>query len=185
MPILVNDYTWSETEGEVSITLPLRGVKSSKADIFTTGEYIKVSYPPYLFEVHLHRPVLEERCSVKVSTGVVLFNLVKETPGLWGMLAIELTKENKEAMMVRRERAVTAAHQRAEAEKKERAKKKREEEQFAIKEQMRLEQEEREKIEKDKQASSLSPFKPHTRETRSFLRVYKAETGTTSILLLL
>ena len=137
------------------ITLPLRGVKSNKADIFTTGEYIKVNYPPYLFEVHLYRPVLEEKCSIKIGNGVILFNLVKETAGLWGRLAIELTKENKEAIMAKRDKAIAVSHERSEAEKKERAKRKREEEQFAIKEQMRLEQEERERIENDKQASEI------------------------------
>ena len=51
MPIAVKDYKWYETEKEVFLTLPLKGVKASKADIFTTSEYIKVNYPPYLFEV--------------------------------------------------------------------------------------------------------------------------------------
>ncbi len=51
MPIIVKDYKWSETEYDVCITLPLKGVKAAKADIFTTSDYIKVNYPPYLFEV--------------------------------------------------------------------------------------------------------------------------------------
>ena len=51
MPIVVKDYKWSETQTEVVLVVPLKGVKAAKADIFTTNEYIKVNYPPYLFEV--------------------------------------------------------------------------------------------------------------------------------------
>ena len=42
MPVLVQDYTWSETINEVVITVPLKGVKPSKADIFTSDDYVKV-----------------------------------------------------------------------------------------------------------------------------------------------
>lgn len=51
MPILVKDYKWRETSTHVFITLPLKGVKANKADIFTTNDYIKVNFPPFLFEV--------------------------------------------------------------------------------------------------------------------------------------
>ena len=43
MPILVKDYEWEETEENVRITVPLKGVKPNKVDIFSTEEYIKVS----------------------------------------------------------------------------------------------------------------------------------------------
>lgn len=42
MPVLVKDYTWSETDTEVLITVPLKGVKPSKADIFSSEDYVKV-----------------------------------------------------------------------------------------------------------------------------------------------
>lgn len=43
MPILVKDFTWEESEETVRITVPLKGVKPNKVDIFSTEEYIKVS----------------------------------------------------------------------------------------------------------------------------------------------
>ena len=43
MPITVKDYSWDETESTVHVTVPLKGVKPSKADIFSTDEYLKVS----------------------------------------------------------------------------------------------------------------------------------------------
>ena len=42
MPVLVKDYQWSETKEEVFITVPLKGVKGLKTDIFCTEDYLKV-----------------------------------------------------------------------------------------------------------------------------------------------
>lgn len=150
MPIIVKDYTWRETEHEVTITLPLKGVKGSKTDIFSTHRYIKVNYPPYLFEAHLHAPVLEEKCTAKIGNGVVNFLLAKEEPGLWGRLVSE-ESQDKEFMSARRAEAIEHVQKAAAKLDEERAKKKREEETFAIKQEMKLEEEEREKIELVKQ----------------------------------
>ena len=49
MPILIKDYQWSETEQNVYITVPLKGVKASKVDIFCSREFIKVHYFAYRF----------------------------------------------------------------------------------------------------------------------------------------
>ena len=43
MPIAVKDYSWDETETLVHVVVPLKGVKASKADIFSTDDYLKVS----------------------------------------------------------------------------------------------------------------------------------------------
>lgn len=154
MPIAVKDYTWGETEQEVNISLPLKGVKSSKADIFSTNRYIKVNYPPYIFEVHLHAPVLEEKCTAKVGNGMVKFILTKEEPGIWGQLSSE---ESQDKEMMREKRAEALKHSEKEAARmaEEKAKKKREEERFAIKQEMKLEEEEREKIESVKKEERL------------------------------
>lgn len=150
MPITVKDYSWKETEAEVDIVLPLKGVKASKADILSTERYIKVNYPPYLFEVYLHAEVIEEQCTARVGNGVIEFRLVKREVGLWGSLGSKETEDKhvlgeKRAEAVEKVRRVTAEQAKA------RAKKKREEEQFAIREQMKLEQEQRERIEAEKQ----------------------------------
>ena len=146
MPIAVKDFVWGETELEVSITLPLKGVKGSKADIFSSDQYIKVHYPPYIFEVHLFAPVVEEQCTVRIGNGAVHFRLVKLKPGVWGRLASEESGD-KDAMVDKRTEAVERAHKMAEETRVQKAKQRREEEQFAIKQQMKLEEEERERIE--------------------------------------
>ena len=42
MPIIVKDYEWEENNRYVCITVPLKGVKTSKVDITSTDEYLKV-----------------------------------------------------------------------------------------------------------------------------------------------
>ena len=146
MPLLVKDYTWTETERDVIIKVPLKGVKSSKADIFSTNRYIKVNYPPYLFEVYLFAPVVEERCTAKVGNGVIEFILVKETESLWSTLVSE-ESEDKAVMDEKRKEAIEHARKVAEKVAEDKAKKAREEKTFAIKKEMKLEEEEREHIE--------------------------------------
>lgn len=151
MPIAVKDYTWRETEAEVNIVLPLKGVNASRADIVTTERYIKVSYPPYIFEVYLHAAVVEDQCTVKLGNGIIEFRLIKKELGLWGSLICKETAEDKNVLAEKRTEAMEVVKKVAVEETEARAKKKREEERFAIREQMRLEQEERERIEADKQ----------------------------------
>ena len=43
MPLVVKDFSWEETEKMVFITVPLKGVKAHKVDIFSSEEYLKVS----------------------------------------------------------------------------------------------------------------------------------------------
>ena len=152
MPITVKDYTWRETEAEVVLVLPLKGVSPSKADILTTERYIKVHYPPYLFEVYLAAEVVEEKCTVKLGDGAVEFRLVKKESELWGALAAKDVVGDKEALAEKRTGAVEAVGKAAVERAEARAAKKREEERYAIREQMRLEQEARERIEGEKQA---------------------------------
>ena len=43
MPIVIKDYTWEETEKTLYITIPLKGVRPNKVDIFSIETYIKVN----------------------------------------------------------------------------------------------------------------------------------------------
>ena len=134
----------------MEIVLPLKGVKPSKTDILSTERYIKVSYPPYLFEIHLYSDVVEERCTARVGNGAVEFWLVKKEPGIWGRLGSEESQDRR-LLGEKRAEAVERVQQVAQEQMEQRAKVKREEEQFAIRQQMKQEQEERERIEKLKQ----------------------------------
>lgn len=42
MPLLVTDYSWTQTDSTVFISVPLKGRKVEKVDIMSTEEYLKV-----------------------------------------------------------------------------------------------------------------------------------------------
>nr|XP_006812430.1 PREDICTED: LOW QUALITY PROTEIN: dyslexia susceptibility 1 candidate gene 1 protein homolog [Saccoglossus kowalevskii] len=144
MPLAVKDYTWDETETTVHIVVPLKGVKANKVDIFSTDEYIKVSFPPYIFEVALFEPVDDGKGSAQVGNGAIKFDLVKQEPRIWTRLT-SVQSGDKDVMKSKRQAAVEAAHARAEQEKNDKAVKKREAERYSVKQQMELEAQEKQK----------------------------------------
>uniref|UniRef100_G3PM32 Dynein axonemal assembly factor 4 n=1 Tax=Gasterosteus aculeatus aculeatus TaxID=481459 RepID=G3PM32_GASAC len=83
MPVLVTDYLWTQTDSAVWLTVPLKGTKVSNVDILSTDEYLKVHYPPYLFEAFLFEPVDDDRSTAKVGNGVAVFSMPKRTNKVW------------------------------------------------------------------------------------------------------
>lgn len=59
MPILVKDFTWKQSQATIYIRVPLRGVNSTKVDIFISEKFLKLHYPPFLFEVYLSHSINE------------------------------------------------------------------------------------------------------------------------------
>ena len=46
MPIIVKDYTWTQTEEMMYITVPLKGVVQKKVDVLSTENYVKINFSP-------------------------------------------------------------------------------------------------------------------------------------------
>lgn len=44
MPLLVTDYSWTQTDTTVYISVPLKGASVEKVDILSTDEYLKVKF---------------------------------------------------------------------------------------------------------------------------------------------
>jgi hypothetical protein len=44
MPIVVKDYTWTQSESRICINLPLKGTKSSNIDVLNSLEFVKVNF---------------------------------------------------------------------------------------------------------------------------------------------
>ena len=123
MPIQIKDFTWNESSKTLYITVPLKGVKPSKVDIFTTEEYIKVHYPPYFFDVWLNQRVNDSTSRAEVGNGAVLFKLEKENEGLWVNLQ-HPESGDKNLMKKVREDAITRHQERQEEQRKEKSEKK-------------------------------------------------------------
>ncbi|XP_067827274.1 dynein assembly factor 4, axonemal [Heptranchias perlo] len=149
MPLLVKDYTWDQDESQVFITVPLKGVSARKADIFCAEDYIKVNFPPFLFEVVLCASIDESKSSAKVGNGVVIFTLCKKESAMWQQLTT--VEVNKEKLQNKRENAVLAAQEKAQEAIKEKTIKKRENEKYSLEKMMKIEEDNRKQIEELKE----------------------------------
>lgn len=101
MPIVVKDFTWSETETEVHVVVPLKGVRPAKADVYSTSTYIKVNYPPYIFEADLLYAVDDVESKAEIGDGKVKFVLKKGEAVIWGGLVLK--DVDKATLRARRE----------------------------------------------------------------------------------
>ncbi|XP_013812716.1 dynein axonemal assembly factor 4 [Apteryx mantelli] len=145
MPVWLRDYSWRQTDSAVYLSLPLRGVRATPANIFCTDQYLKVSIPPFLFEAILHAPIDDTNSTAKIGNGVIFFTLYKKEIAMWDSLMIE--NANKEKLQYLRENAVLKAHEKAKEEAEAKKVTKQEHKKYALEATMKLEEAERKRIE--------------------------------------
>ncbi|KAK0155994.1 Dynein assembly factor 4, axonemal [Merluccius polli] len=149
MPLIVKDYSWTQTESTVYLHVPLKGAKAEHVDILSTDEYLKVHFPPFLLEVFLLEAVDEARSSAKLGNGVALITLPKRIHRPWDNLVLSIN--DKQTMKAIRERALQAHMENTAVGRREKAVKKQQEKKYSLETMMKvLEQEERELIQKMK-----------------------------------
>lgn len=169
MPVIIKDYSWREDENYIYITLPLKGTRANKVDIFSTNFYLKAAYPPYLCEIFLKSPIKDEESITQIGDGEIFFKLEKESPEIWENLQIENLDDKNNLRRVREE-AIKFSQERSKQRAKDIEEKKRETDKLAISEQMDLEQQERQRIEnikiseKKKMLQELEDFKLEQQE---------------------
>lgn len=154
MPILVKDYNWSETLETVSIDVPLKGVNSKKADIFCSDEFIKVNFPPFLFEALLFSEIDDEKSTAKIRDGLISFTLKKKESCLWKNL-LSIHKDDKSFVLKKKQEAIDRVQQRNEENGKERSKVKDQTKKFALKKMMQLEESDRTRIANIKESERI------------------------------
>ncbi|KAM4040034.1 dynein axonemal assembly factor 4 isoform 3-T3 [Anomaloglossus baeobatrachus] len=147
MPITVKDYSWQQTEKEIFISVPLKGAGAS--NVLCSEDYIKVSFPPFLFEVFLFAPIDVDRSITKIGNGIILFTLYKQEPCVWESLS--LVNVTKKTMQRLREKAVTRVQEKAKEEAQFKAVRKRENEKYSLEVMMKIDEEERKCIEQLKE----------------------------------
>ncbi|XP_070686923.1 dynein axonemal assembly factor 4 isoform X2 [Pempheris klunzingeri] len=148
MPLQVTDYSWTQTDSTVYISVPLKGTRAGKVDILSSDEYLKVHFPPYLFEAFLSEPVDDVRSTAKVGNGVAVLSLPKRTNKLWEHLMINTN--DKERKMEVRQRALLKYQEKLSSESRAKAEKQHAEKKYALETLMKIEKEERENIQKMK-----------------------------------
>ncbi|KAM9296825.1 dynein axonemal assembly factor 4 [Gastrophryne carolinensis] len=149
MPITVKDFTWQQTETALYISVPMKGTKVFPDNVLCAEDYVKVSFPPFLFELFLHAAIDTDRSSAKIGNGVVLLTLQKRVTALWDTPSA--THLEKATMQKIRENAVTRAQEKAKEEALARATRRRENEKYSLEVMMKIDEEERKRIEKVKE----------------------------------
>ncbi|KAK4876622.1 hypothetical protein RN001_009128 [Aquatica leii] len=147
MPLIVKDYKWRQSNTFVIIQIPLHGVSSSKVDVFTSPNYIKASFERYFFEAVLLHPITvsESKCT-KTSTEVI-FELAKCEEKEWEELEVNLPKKEKLELKLK---LIEEEHLRFQEECQKKFERKAELKRVAVREQIGIDTQHRNKIEKIK-----------------------------------
>ncbi|XP_061036283.1 dynein axonemal assembly factor 4 isoform X2 [Eubalaena glacialis] len=156
MPLQVSDYSWQQTRTAVFISVPLRGVSVRDADVFCTENYLKVNCPPFLFEVFLYAPIDDESSKAKIGNDTIVFTLHKKEAAMWETLSLSVDKE----MMQRiREKSILQAQENAKEAMEAKAGARREDQKYTLNVMMKIEEEERKRIEDMKENERIKATK--------------------------
>ncbi|NXS40846.1 DAAF4 factor, partial [Balaeniceps rex] len=175
MPVWLREYSWRQTGSAVYLSLPLRGVRVTPANIFCTDQYLKVSIPPFLFEAILYAPIDDTNSTAKIGNGIIFFTLYKKEVALWDSLTVP--NADKEELQYLRENAVRKAHEKAKEETEAKEVTKQEHKKYALEATMKLEEAERKRIEdlkekeRQKVTKELELWKKQQRDAEKQKRV--------------
>ncbi|KAJ3304171.1 Dynein assembly factor 4, axonemal [Kappamyces sp. JEL0829] len=141
MPIVIKDYTVSDHQDKVYLSVPLFNVHPSKVDIYSSDVYVRANYPPYFFELDLAHPVDSLGSSCSVGNNEILFELKKLQPAEWAEAAYQQADR-----LERRRLGDQEALKAQEALKEKRLLEKREKERELVRQQIEVERQARESV---------------------------------------
>ncbi|KAL5038087.1 hypothetical protein RTP6_005435 [Batrachochytrium dendrobatidis] len=150
MPIVVKDYSVSQNDTELFISVPLSGTSASKVDVYCNDVYIKINFPPFFFELDLESTIDSQASIASVGNGMVVFTLVKTHPGIWN--TIKFQAESPKALRDRRAAGEERERHLAIKKREEAIALKRSEERDMVRRQIEVERAKRERVEALKQA---------------------------------
>ncbi|XP_007535291.1 dynein axonemal assembly factor 4 [Erinaceus europaeus] len=157
MPLLVSSYSWQQTVSTVILTVPLPGACVRDADVFCGKRYLKVNCPPFLFELFLYAPIDDVTSKAKIGNDTIVFTLYKKKAAMWESLS--MSRVDKEMMKAIREKSILQAQETAEEAAEARAAARREDQKYALNVMMKIEEEERKKIEDMKENERVKATK--------------------------
>ncbi|XP_023984715.1 dynein axonemal assembly factor 4 isoform X3 [Physeter macrocephalus] len=179
MPLQVSDYSWQQTRTAVFISVPLRGVSVRDTDVFCTENYLKVNCPPFLFEVFLYAPIDDESSKAKIGNDTIVFTLHKKEAAMWETLS--LSGVDKEMMQRIREKSILQAQESAKEAMEAKAGARREDQKYTLNVMMKIEEEERKRIEDMKEnerikaTKELETWKEHQRKAEEHKIIQREE----------
>ncbi|CAL4205746.1 unnamed protein product, partial [Meganyctiphanes norvegica] len=147
MPICIKDFDWTQTSEKISLSLDLRKTSPKNVDIVYTNSYLKVSFPPYIFEAFLSNLIEAEKSIAQITNGNIEFALHKTVPEQeWKELCLKLDKKRSQEL---REAAILEIQQQQQGRDKQKKEEKNNRERFAVSKQIEaddISREERKKI---------------------------------------
>ena len=150
MPIFVTDYYWNQSSENVFLKIELQGAKKSSINILQSENFIKVSFPPYIFEKPTWAKIIPDKTFVTLENGSVSLKCFKAECKEWPALSADLPIDKIEArefMTKLRNEAVSFSQQDAEEKREERIADKNKKDRFSVSQQIKLEQDEKKRIE--------------------------------------
>jgi len=137
---LTGEYKWNESNDTMKISIPLKGVSTSKVDILVSELTLKVNYAPYLIDIVLLKEVNELRHKAVVKEGVLHVTLFKKVEEIWGECERKDTKSTLNQIRTESLKKRELLEQEIATKKSDRRV---EEERHAVRKQMALEEAER------------------------------------------
>ncbi|RZC39033.1 TPR 11 and/or CS domain containing protein [Asbolus verrucosus] len=157
MPIIINkEIEWKQTENTLTIKVPLRGIHSSKTDIFYSRLYLKASFEQYFFEAFLLYPINPKNSTCTFTDSHIVFELVKCESQLWEKLELDVGKAEKQQL---KKLYIDEEHNRIREESSEKSNKRSELKRLAVSEQMALDAKQRETIDNIKKEEKTNALK--------------------------
>ncbi|KAI9093435.1 hypothetical protein DFS34DRAFT_263615 [Phlyctochytrium arcticum] len=141
MPIVVREFTWTQTATHVYLTVPLKGITKRRADVNVNDLYVKINFSPYIFELDLYEKVDGDEAVVTFGLDEVVFDLAKVESADWPQ--IKYTANSPADTRARREQADQQVRERADTRRAVREAQRREEERAQVQRQIDAERAER------------------------------------------
>lgn len=140
MPIVVQEDSWEQTLTQMIIYLPLKNIARKCVDVFSTPNYLKVSYPPFLFEKSLFAEIKDRDSSTEITSSQIVLKLTKLYSAIWETVGHAQT-DDRAVMRVVRQEALDFSLQRSRTDEEQRKAAKLEAHKFAVTEHMSAEAE--------------------------------------------
>lgn len=98
MPIEIKDFTWKQSNDSISVCVPLRGIHYSHVDVQVSQNFIKLHFPPFIFEVFLRHDIDDSTFKCCYTDREAFIEVTKVEHGDWDKLEADIEKKDKVAL---------------------------------------------------------------------------------------
>ena len=110
-------YQWRETEKDITIIVPLKGMLFKNMDLYVADLLVKISHRPFFLQIDLAREVIPVSLVTQIQNDVLLLTLEKVSKTLWNVLIYDGCKnsavERRRKSMLRRSQEIRTLHENA------------------------------------------------------------------------